>query len=161
MLAFLLRDAEKLACAVLFMAMALIGFANVVVRYVTHYSLASTEELLTNGFLLLTVLGAAIAARQGQHLAVTALVDRMPRPLRVPFFLLSVILSMGLLLISAWLAWNALVTLHDNGLRSYALGIPAWYYQAGVPFGFLLIALRFLQYSAEELRRMRMEHRDA
>lgn len=155
MLAFILRDAEKLLCALLFLAMTAVGFANVVVRYATNYSLASSEELLTNGFLLLTVLGAAIAARHGQHLAVTALVDALPRVLRVPVFLLSVALSVLLLLLSAWFAWQALLTLHANGLRSYALGIPAWYYQAAVPFGFLLIVLRFLQHSAVELRQMR------
>ncbi|MFC0198865.1 TRAP transporter small permease [Paracoccus rhizosphaerae] len=155
MLAFILRDAEKLLCALLFMAMTVVGFANVVVRYATNYSLAASEELLTNGFLLLTVLGAAIAARQGQHLAVTALVDALPRALRVPVFLLSVALSVLLLVLSAWFAWQALLTLYANGLKSYALGIPAWWYQAGVPFAFLLIVLRFLQHSAQELRQMR------
>ena len=72
---FIFNEAEKIICAVIFLGMTAVGFANVVVRYLTHYSLASTEELLTNGFLLLTVFGAAIAARRGEHLAVTLLVD--------------------------------------------------------------------------------------
>lgn len=62
---FLLNEFEKIVCAVLFLGMTLIGFINVVVRYATHYSFAASEELLTNGFLLLTVFGAAIAARRG------------------------------------------------------------------------------------------------
>ena len=64
---FLLNEFEKIVCAVLFLGMTLIGFINVVVRYATHYSFAASEELLTNGFLLLTVFGAAIAARRGQR----------------------------------------------------------------------------------------------
>lgn len=152
MLAFLFREAEKLVCAVLFLGMTLLGFANVVVRYGTNYSLASSEELLTNGFLLLTVFGAAIAARRGQHLAVTAAVDLLPGALRLPVVVLSAALSVGLLLASSWLAWQSLSILYANGLRSYALGIPAWYYQAAVPFAFLLIAARFVQHTVEEFR---------
>ncbi|SET81904.1 TRAP transporter small permease [Paracoccus homiensis] len=158
MLAFLSREAERLICAVLFMGMTLLGFANVVVRYATNYSLASSEELLTNGFLLLTVFGAAIAARHGQHLAVTAVVMMLPRRLARAVIVVSGILSVGLLIGSAWLAWMSLRTLYDNGLTSYALGIPAWYYQAALPFAFLLIALRFVQNAVEEYRLAEAEH---
>ena len=158
MLAFLLREAERLICAALFLGMTLLGFANVVVRYATNYSLASSEELLTNGFLLLTVFGAAIAARHGQHLAVTAVVSMLPRRLARVVIVVSGVLSVGLLLGSAWLAWMSLRTLYANGLTSYALGIPAWYYQAAVPFAFLLIALRFLQNAVEEFRLAEADH---
>lgn len=158
MLSFLSREAERLICAVLFLGMTLLGFANVVVRYATNYSLASSEELLTNGFLLLTVFGAAIAARQGQHLAVTAVVSMLPRRVGQAVVMLSVVLSVGLLIASAWLAWGAVAVLYRNGLTSYALRIPMWYYQAAVPFAFLLIAWRFVQHAIEELRQAGADH---
>lgn len=158
MLSFLSREAERLICAVLFLGMTLLGFANVVVRYATNYSLASSEELLTNGFLLLTVFGAAIAARQGQHLAVTAVVSMLPRRAGQAVVMLSVVLSVGLLIASAWLAWGAVAVLYRNGLTSYALRIPMWYYQATVPFAFLLIAWRFVQHAIEELRQAGADH---
>ncbi|PTW47741.1 MULTISPECIES: TRAP transporter small permease [Rhodovulum] len=148
---FLLREAEKIVCALLFLGMTAIGFANVVVRYGTHYSLAASEELLTNGFLLLTVFGAAIAARRGEHLAVTLVQDLLPPVLRKPMFLLAAALSALLLALSAWVSWDVLVNLHGNGMRSYALGVPAWYYQAAVPFGFALILIRYLQHVREAL----------
>src|SRR3546814_9829125 len=84
-----LRYAEKILCAAIFLAMTVVGFANVVVRYLTSWSLASTEELLTNGFLLLTIFGAAIAARNGEHLAVTLVYDYAPRPIRKAILVLS------------------------------------------------------------------------
>lgn len=149
---FIFDEAEKIICAVIFLGMTAIGFANVFVRYLTHYSLASTEELLTNGFLLLTVFGAAIAARRGEHLAVSLFVDRLPRPLGRAVFLLAVALSVLLLAMSAWFSWQALVNMINSGMRSYALQIPAWYYQAAVPFGFALIILRYLQYAGDVLR---------
>ncbi|TKW68069.1 MAG: TRAP transporter small permease [Paracoccus denitrificans] len=149
---FILNEAEKIICAVIFLGMTTVGFANVCARYLTHYSLASTEELLTYGFLLLTVFGAAIAARRGEHLAVTLLTDKLPRNLRRAVFVLAVGLTVFLLAMSAWFSWQALVNLFNNGMKSYALQVPAWYYQAGVPFGFALIIIRYLQYAMQVLR---------
>jgi TRAP-type C4-dicarboxylate transport system permease small subunit len=147
--AFILREFEKLVCAGLFLGMTLLGFANVVVRYGTNLSLAATEELLTNGFLLLTVFGAAVAARRGEHLAVTLAQEALPPRLARAVFWLSVLLSVALLAASAWFSWESLRNLLDNGMRSYALGIPAWYYQAALPFGFALVILRYLQHAIE------------
>lgn len=147
---FLLRDAEKIICACLFLGMTLLGFANVVVRYGTNYSLAATEEILTNGFLVLTVFGAAIAARRGEHLAVTLAYDMLPRPLRWGVFVLSGGLSVVLLALSAYFSWEVFMNQLNSGIRSYGLGVPAWYYQVAVPFGFALIILRYLQRLYEE-----------
>ncbi len=156
---FLLNEFEKVVCVVLFLGMTLIGFINVVVRYATHYSFAASEELLTNGFLLLTVFGAAIAARRGQHLAVTIVQDFLPRPAAQAVFLLSIILSVLLLVASAWFSWATLMNQIGSGIRSYALGVPAWWYQVGLPFGFALIIIRYLQHAAEMWRATRQEPR--
>ena len=125
---FMLREAEKIFCAVLFMGMTLLGFANVVVRYGTNYSLAATEELLTNGFLILTIFGAAIAARRGEHLAVSLFYDLLPASLRKIVFLLSGLFSVALLALSAYFSWEVLMNQLSSGMRSYGLGLPAWYY---------------------------------
>ena len=154
---FLLQEFEKIVCALLFLGMTLIGFINVVVRYATHYSFAASEELLTNGFLLLTVFGAAIAARRGQHLAVTIVQDFLPRPAARVVFVLSVILSVMLLAASAWFSWATLMNQIDSGIHSYALGVPAWWYQIGLPFGFALIIIRYLQHAAETWHPPRQE----
>ncbi|WP_027233605.1 TRAP transporter small permease [Leisingera caerulea] len=148
-MSFILREAEKIICAVIFLAMTLLGFANVVVRYGTSYSLAATEELLTSGFLLLTVFGAAIAARRGEHLAVGLVYDLLPTVLRRAVFVLSVLAAALLLALSAWFSWQAVANLISNGLRSYGLGVPAWYYQAAVPIGFALVLVRYLQHAWE------------
>jgi TRAP-type C4-dicarboxylate transport system permease small subunit len=154
---FVLREFEKIVCAALFLGMTLLGFINVVVRYATHYSFAASEEVLTNGFLLLTVFGAAIAARRGQHLAVTLVHDALPKRLAQAVFILSVILSVLLLAASAWFSWATLMNQIDSGIRSYALGLPAWWYQVGLPFGFALIMIRHLQYVAETWHTPRAE----
>ncbi|MBZ8132187.1 TRAP transporter small permease [Afifella sp. IM 167] len=151
-MSFLLRDTEKIVCAGLLLAMTALGFANVVVRYLTSYSLAATEELLTNGFLVLTVFGAAIAARRGEHLAVTLLYDWVPRPLRRLILIVSSLLSVSLLAMSAFFTWQLLTNQLENGVLSYALQIPAWYYSALLPFGFALVMIRYIQHAVEMWR---------
>ncbi|WP_447894091.1 TRAP transporter small permease [Vreelandella sp. GE22] len=152
---FLLREAEKIICAVLFLAMTLLGFANVIVRYGTNYSLAATEELLTNGFLILTVFGAAIAARRGEHLAVSILYDLLPALLRKCLLVVSGGLSLVLLILSAYFSWEVFTNQLASGMRSYGLGLPAWYYHIAVPFGFALIIIRYLQSMWDELKNRR------
>lgn len=152
-MAFALRDAEKIICVVLFLGMTLLGFANVLVRYLTNYSFAASEELLTNGFLILTIFGAAIAARGGDHLAVTLVYDLLPAGPRKVLWWFSVAMSVLLLGLSAWYCWQLVVNQQTSGIRSYGLRIPAWYYSAALPFGFALIIVRYLQYALEHHRR--------
>ena len=151
-MAFILRDAEKIICAIIFLAMTLLGFANVVVRYASNYSLAASEELLTNGFLLLTIFGAAIAARTGDHLAVTLVYELVPRPIRKLMLIVASGLSVLLLTASAWFTWELLSNQISSGMRSYALQIPAWYYSVGLPFAFALVVLRYIQRALDEWR---------
>ena len=149
-MAFILRDAEKIICAIIFLAMTLLGFANVVVRYASDYSLAASEELLTNGFLLLTIFGAAIAARTGDHLAVTLVYEAVPRAIRKLMLLFATALSVVLLAASAWFTWELLTNQISSGIRSYALQIPAWYYSLALPFAFALVIVRYIQHALGE-----------
>ncbi|MEW5420975.1 TRAP transporter small permease [Amorphus sp. 3PC139-8] len=151
-MSILWRDLEKIVCAVVLLAMTALGFANVVVRYLTHYSLAATEELLTNGFLILTIFGAAIAARKGEHLAVTILYDLVPSPARRVIAVLASGLSVLLLALSVWFTWQLLLNQYASGIQSYGLQIPAWYYSVGLPIGFALVIVRYIQHTLETWR---------
>lgn len=141
----LLDELENVVCATILLAMTLIGFANVVVRYLTDYSFAATQEILLNGFLLLTVFGAAIAARRGEHLAVTLFTDWLPPAGRRLAVLLAAGLSILLLALSAWYAFQLVEYQYASGVTSPGLQVPAWYYNAALPLGFLLVAWRLMQ----------------
>jgi len=132
---------EEYICAAIFLVMTAIGFANVLVRYLTNYSFAATQEILLNGFLLLTVFGAAIAARRGEHLAVTLFVDLLPRRIE-PFVRWFAVV---LLALSAWYCAQMVMQQRASGVTSSGLQIPSWYYSLGLPFGFLLVAVRLIQ----------------
>jgi len=74
---------EEGACVLVFVVMTVVAFVNVITRYVVQYSLAFTEEIVVSLFVWLTLLGSAIAFREGSHLAFTYLVDRAPPALRL------------------------------------------------------------------------------
>lgn len=136
---------EEYICAVVFLLMTFIGFANVLVRYLSNYSFAATQELLLNGFLLLTVFGAAIAARRGQHLAVTLFTDMLPKKFQPVVRWLAVGLGVALLMLSAWYCVELIANQRRSGIVSAGLQVPSWYYSLALPLGFSLIALRLVQ----------------
>lgn len=141
----ILDEFEKVVCAVLLLLMTVLGFANVVIRYGTNRSLASTEELLTGGFVLLTVFGAAIAARRGEHLAVELITDKLPAPFRRAAIIFATLLSIALLAASVWFSWQLVMNQYGTGMKSYALSLPLWWYSAALPFGFALVLIRYIQ----------------
>lgn len=143
---------EVYVCALLFLGMTGIGFANVVVRYLTSRSFAATQELLLNGFLLLTIFGAAIAARRGEHLAVTLFTDLLPAPLRRAAMIFATLCSVLLLALTVWYCIELVRNQLASGVVSPGLQIPGWYYSVALPLGFFLVALRFIQRAIAELR---------
>ncbi len=148
----LLDEAEKIVCAGIFLAMTALGFVNVVVRYLTSYSFAATQELLLDGFLLLTVFGAAIAARRGEHLAVTLVTDLLPAGGRRVAVAFSAALSILLLALSAWYTFDLVQNQYQSGVTSSGMQIPEWYASVGLPIGFALIAIRLVQAGVAEWR---------
>ncbi|MBO0902912.1 TRAP transporter small permease [Jiella sonneratiae] len=149
---YLLDEAEKIVCAVVFLAMTILGFVNVVVRYLTSYSFAATQELLLDGFLIITVFGAAIAARRGEHLAVTLLTDLLPAAGRRAAVALSAALSILLLALSAWFTLGLVQNQYQSGVTSSGMQIPEWYVSAALPLGFLMIAVRLVEAGFSEWR---------
>ncbi|MBO4312747.1 MAG: TRAP transporter small permease subunit, partial [Desulfovibrio sp.] len=65
---FLDRHFEELLGSIMLAVMALIAFANVIVRYCTTFSLAWTEEITINFFVWVVLLGTACAFRDNTNL---------------------------------------------------------------------------------------------
>ncbi|GGG73990.1 hypothetical protein GCM10011415_22980 [Salipiger pallidus] len=151
----LLHNFEAWISVAIFLGMTAIGFANVVVRYLTSYSFASTQELLLTGFLLLTVFGASMAAREGQHLAVTYFAGLFGARVEGIVKIIAAIISVVLLLLAAWYCWELVANQLASGVTSPGLGVPAWYYSVALPFAFVLIAIRTIEFTISDHRETR------
>ena len=145
---------EEGACVLVFGVMTTVAFVNVITRYVVRYSLAFTEELVVSLFVWLTLLGSAVAFREGSHLAFTYLVDRAPPAGRRAALWLSATLSVLLFVL---LIYYGLVQIGSErllGTTSEALAIPQWWYTAGIPAFSALVIVRVLQSAWRAHRRL-------
>ncbi|MBV6303759.1 TRAP transporter large permease subunit [Candidimonas humi] len=67
----------ELLCAALLVVEIVVLFSGVVARYVLHVPLVWSDELASMLFLWLSMLGAVAALRRGEHMRMTALIDRV------------------------------------------------------------------------------------
>ena len=101
---------------------------------------------------MITVFGAAIAARRGEHLAVTLVTDLLPAAGRRIAVAISAALSVLLLALSAWYTLGLVQNQYESGVTSSGMQIPEWYVSVGLPVGFTLIAIRLVQAGFAEWR---------
>jgi TRAP-type transport system small permease protein len=128
-----LRIDHLIAAALLF-AMAAIAFANVISRYLFHFSFSATEEITINLFVWLTVAGSGIAFERGGQLGMVTLFKIFPRKTQKAVVIFSAVLSAALFIIVDIFMIQAIydeITLFEA--TSPGLGIPVWIYYTGVP----------------------------
>src|SRR5512143_1290155 len=144
-LKWLLTHFEEVLCAVLFAIMGIIMFINVISRYLLKYSFAFTEELVVSFFVWLTLLGAAVAFRQGSHLGFSFITDRLPIRIQKAFVWFSALL--GVVLFVVLIYFSILQIKDEIGLKitSSGIGVPQWWYSIGMPLWGFLVIIRILQ----------------
>ena len=69
---------EEIICVICTIVMTALVFANVISRYVLHSSLSFSEEITTYLFVLLSMMGTAIAAKRRAHLGLSIITDAVP-----------------------------------------------------------------------------------
>jgi TRAP-type C4-dicarboxylate transport system permease small subunit len=124
---------------VMMAVMATLVFINVVCRYVFNFSIIWTEEVSQYLMIWIAYLGAGLALREGRHVAIELLQDRLPtalgRKLRMAvgglvLAFLGVVTVLGFQF--AVFVWN-----QETPVLNISLGIPS----LAIPIGTLLFAL--------------------
>lgn len=137
--------------ALLMVALVVVVFVQVALRYLTYQPLAWTEELARFVFIWLSLLGAAIGARRGAHFAV----DMLGRSLAAgPARLLRIALRCGEAAIYAILAWGGcqiLAVVHPQ--QSITLDLPMSLPYAAIPVGAALMCAYTLALAFRDLTR--------
>jgi len=136
---------EEGACVLLLAVMTVVAFVNVITRYLIRFSLAFTEELVVSLFVWLTLLGTAIAFRQGSHLGFGFIVDRCPPAIQRFSIWLGAILGMLLFGLLVYFGIGQIRVERMLGTTSEALAIPQWWYTAGIPVFGVLVVVRIIQ----------------
>ena len=144
------RNAEEVICAAMMTFMTVLGFANVVARYL-GYSMAYTEELLVMLLVWLTMLGTAAGFKRNAHLSMTFFRERIPILGQKALEILSVVLTVGSVLVVMVVC--AVYQIPDEILlnsRTLSLDLPTVYYSLAIPVCGVLVIVRVLQASWRE-----------
>ena len=129
--------------SVLSMALlALITFANVLVRYLTNTSFAWTEEFSVFLLIVVTMTAGSTAFVRSQHIRIEFLADSgsagRQRSMAIIATLVSVLFFVALTILSARMVYDE----YTWGDTSPAIGIPTWWYSIWVPVLSAVITLR-------------------
>lgn len=143
---------EEWIALVCLVVMAMLTFANVVSRYVFKASFSFSEELTTYLFVLLSLVGAAIAAKRRAHLGLSILTDSVSknteRYLKIFAYLISALFSVALFYYGILMVKNQVVL----GQVTVGMQWPEWVFGSFVPIGAFFITIRFVQVLIETIK---------
>jgi TRAP-type C4-dicarboxylate transport system permease small subunit len=127
--------------------MAAIISAEVFFRYVLNSSIYFSEELSRFCFIWAGFLGASLALREGRHIGVTLLVERLPPGARAGALTGARLLVLVLLLVVV--GAGASVLPDQWAQRTSTLGFSVFWFYLAVPAGALLMAVQALAHLRE------------
>jgi C4-dicarboxylate transporter, DctQ subunit len=143
---------EKVFISVLLITASLLLFANVVARYLFSAAVLGAEELVRYQIIWMVFIGGSVAARKGIHIGIDAFLKVFPEAIvrLVSILVLSLCIVFCALLF--YYGLQLVTATYGFGQRSSALRMPYWIAQLAVPVGAGLMALRFAQRLALEVR---------
>ena len=133
---------EENVAGVILGLLALITFVNVLVRYLTDFSFAFTEEFSIFLMLVMTLVGSSSLMAKGGHLNITYLADKLPDKYRLWARFASMGLACATFLILVVLGGRMTWDEYRYEVTSPGLGIPTWIYTVWLPLLSLAIAGR-------------------
>ncbi|MCR0985591.1 TRAP transporter small permease [Roseomonas populi] len=133
---------EAFALALLVLAMTGTTLAQVVARYAFNEPLIWSEEAARYLFVWVSLLGAALATREGTHYVLDALVQRFPHAGRLAARGVAVIVSAGFLVILVQTGINetSQASLQDSATLPIGMALP----YAAIPVGAALMLFHLL-----------------
>lgn len=122
---------------------------NVLSRKVLHRSWSFTEELVVVVFVLITLVAAALACREGELVSLPLLTDRLPEKTRKPIAVLITVLAVIFTAILFKYGMDKVLTQLENGKRTFVLNWPEWIFWSFVPIGAGCMVLHFIEYCVD------------
>jgi len=144
---------ENIICVACILVMLALAFANVIGRYVLHASISYTEEVTCGLFVLLCVMGTAIAARAGTHLGLTILTEHFSKKSQRIVCFCSNMLAAACCILLLYLSIKMVQNQIKLETISATLQLPTWIYGLAMPVGAVFMSVRFIQAAVEALTR--------
>jgi len=138
----LLMQLTRWALILMLSAMALIIFANVILRYTTNQSIEWAEEVARYLMVWLTFIGAGPVLRYGGHIAVENLQDVLPRKIAITLRLLIAIVISAFFIFMMVYGYIYVERVHYQLTPTTQISM-GWVY-ASIPIGGVILLLNWL-----------------
>lgn len=135
---------EKTFIGVVMCLLIVMGFIQVVFRFVLSLPLAWTEELLTFCMIWVAYLGASTATHQRKHIIVSMFVDLLPKKLRLAMTVFSQFLWLCCTVTMAYLGVSMTQTYYQRGSSTLGGSFPYWVASIIIPISMAIISIRII-----------------
>lgn len=135
-------EANKWVVILLLVAMSCIVFANVSLRYTTHFSITWSEEVARYLMIWMTFLGAGLALRYGGHVAIANFQEMMTTPVQRLLRLVVVALLLAFFVIMVRMGYDYMSRMRFQ--VTPATRVSFGYVYAAMPIGFILMIVHLL-----------------
>lgn len=138
-------ELEDNFCSAILLIMTLLTCINVFARYIFHSSMPFVEELTSLGLVIISLTGAAVAAKRGAHLGLTVLTDLLSKEKQKWFTLLGHLL--GAVFGGVMLYYGVLMAYQEYTLKQTTAGMqwPEWLFGMFIPISGVVLLIRYIQ----------------
>jgi len=142
----------RMTVGVVLLAATALVFVNVFLRYVFNYALSWGDEVITYSLLWLVFLGSGVAARQGAHISMEAVLTVLPARLQRGNAIVVNAVCALLSAVVGFLGWGLAVAVRGLDQVGAASGVPMFWVYLAIPTGCLLMVLGFWEVALRHLR---------
>lgn len=140
-----LNTFEDSFCAVILLIMLILTFINVIARYIILASMPFVEELTCVGLMILSILGAATAAKRQAHLGLSVITDLLPQTAQRVIALICDLLSAAFCAAIVYFGYLMVQNQLNNNILSMGMSWPVWLYGIWLPIGGAVLFIREVQ----------------
>ncbi len=126
----------------LLLLMIVIAVVQIVMRNFMGAGLIWAESLLRITVLWLALLGAMVASRNNEHIAIDVVVNKLPETLRKFVIQLTRLFTAFICLTVAWYSLKFVIDEYQYGGIAFGF-IPHWVCELIIPFSLLIMAIRY------------------
>ena len=134
---------EKLILVLATILIVVLTVGNVLSRKLLHQSWSFTEELVV---VLITLMAAALAARDGELVNLSLIPDRLSVKGQKVLLTINTVLSVAFTAVLFKYGLDKVITQLENGKRTFVLNWPEWIFWSFVPIGAACMVLHIIEY---------------
>ncbi len=148
---------EEALLSVTFVVMTVICFIQVITRYIFHFSLPWSEEVLRALFVWSSCLGISLGFRTRSHLGVDAITNLFPAKYKKILSILSYLIVIAFCIVVIYYSISVTSYQYTTNQKTIAVGMPVAYISVSLIIGFGLTIVRVIQVMIDDFKNKKQE----